>query len=193
MKAWTFQWKRDGTITAQPKIADTGSHHVFIIAEALHRGLSPRFVITLASAHDAPMGDTAPRVVNYLRAGAILAKVDPVALGILKQDGDNFVLASPPPIEATVNHLSDHDFVFTDPAATLEAETLDRLGRAAARKDATTVDDIRLRWMRHRVHAKVNGVQIYAWLIDGGDDRVAAELEKRAIKLVDKKDLPPSL
>ncbi|HVO29142.1 MAG TPA: metal-dependent phosphohydrolase [bacterium] len=188
MKPWAFQWKRDGTITAQPKIADTGSHHIFAIAEAIHRGLSPTFVVALASAHDTPTGDTAPRVVGYLRAAAILAGVDPVEKGILVRDGEAWRLAALPPLEATVNHLSDHDYVLLDPAAALEADALDRLARDAAKKEGLVVDDARLRWMRHRIHQKISGVQIYAWLVDGGDERVAAELKKHAVPLLDKKD-----
>lgn len=193
MKPWAFQWQEDGSITAQPSIADTGSHHIFGIAEALHRGMPNRLVVTIASAHDAPTGATAARVVGYLRAAAILARVDPVAKGLLvHEEGSGWALASLPPIEATVNHLADHDYVLTDPAAAAETAALDELAVAAMKKEGIAGYPARLNWMRHRIHAKVSGVRIYGWLVEGGPDRVAEELKKRSIPFIDKHDVPPT-
>ena len=192
MKSWTFQWQRDGQISRQPRLADTGSHHIFIVAEALHRGLPPRLVLTLASAHDAPMDDTAPRVVAYLRAAAILAKVDASALGLLVRDGKGaWSLAQPPPLEATINHLADHDYVFTDPAAAIEAAALDRIALAAAKEEGVTLDKTRLTWLRHRIHQRIPSVQIYTWLTDGGDAAIASGMRARGMKPIEPADLAP--
>jgi hypothetical protein len=51
------------------------------------RGLSPKFVITQASAHSNPTSGNEDKVVNWLRAAAIIAGIDPVAKGYLRVDG----------------------------------------------------------------------------------------------------------
>jgi len=56
------------------------------IAEAMKRGFSPAFVITQASAHSAPTSGSEYKVVNWLRAAAILAQIDPVKTGYLTID-----------------------------------------------------------------------------------------------------------
>ena len=66
-----------------PGDSRTGGHHILGIAEAMMRGLSPAFVITQASAHSAPTGGNEYKVVNWLRAAAIIARIDPVAKGYL--------------------------------------------------------------------------------------------------------------
>ncbi len=50
------------------------------------RGLSPFLVITQASAHAAPTLGNEYKVVNWLRAGAIVARIDPIAKGYLTVD-----------------------------------------------------------------------------------------------------------
>ena len=52
----------------------------------MKRGLSPAFVITMACAHSAPTSGNEYKVVNWLRAGAIIAQIDPVAEGYLYKD-----------------------------------------------------------------------------------------------------------
>lgn len=187
MKSWTLQWNADGTVRQQFQIAGTAAHHPFIVAEALHRGLPPAFVVVLASAHDDPLGDTQQKVVGYLRAGAILAGVDPVAYGLLVQDGKGFALAHPPPIEAVIHHLSDHDWVLTEPAAHLTDAALDRLAQAAA---GQPLPEAQLNWMRHRIQAQLPGVALYALWSKGGDAAVAKAVAAKKLKWVDAADLP---
>jgi hypothetical protein len=57
----------------------TGAHHILGVAETIKRGLPPEFVITQASAHAAPAEGNEFLVVNWIRAAAIIAQVDPVA------------------------------------------------------------------------------------------------------------------
>src|ERR1700681_2185673 len=112
MKTVVFGWNDDGTVFDELTIAGTGAHHVLSGAEAIARAHDPRFVTTLLSAHAAPsLGDEA-KVVAWCRAAAIVANVDAVQYGLVKRDGSNYVLAADPvPLEAFVNHLSDHDYV----------------------------------------------------------------------------------
>jgi hypothetical protein len=96
-KTMVFQWTANGTEFTElnfggtgtndnygtPGDSRTGGHHIITIAEEMARDLSPEFVITMASAHSAPTSGNEYKVVNWLRAGAIIAQIDPVAKGYL--------------------------------------------------------------------------------------------------------------
>lgn len=144
-KPIVFQWFLDGTEFqelnfggngstddyGQPGNSKTGGHHIMSIAEAMARGLSPAFVITQASAHSNPTSGNEFKVVNWLRAAAIMARIDPVAKGYLMIDsngdyrlpalrqlgsiniGEANALA-----EYELHNLSDADFTFSGPAIT---------------------------------------------------------------------------
>jgi hypothetical protein len=147
-KMMVFQWNADGTEFTElnfggtgtndnfgaPGDSRTGGHHIISIAETMARGLSPLVVITQASAHSAPTLGNEFKVVNWLRAAAILAQIDPVAKGYLVED--NGQLRLPPLaqlgsgtdlaaagqgnllIEYQIHNLSDSDFVNSIPAVT---------------------------------------------------------------------------
>ncbi len=99
-KMMVFQWNADGTEFTELNFGGngttdnsgaagdsrTGGHHILSVAESMARGLSPAFVITQASAHSAPTLGNEFKVVNWLRAAAIVARLDPVAKGYLVQD-----------------------------------------------------------------------------------------------------------
>jgi hypothetical protein len=146
-KTMVFQWNANGTEFIElnfggtgtndnngaPGDSRTGGHHIITIAEEMSRGLNPEFVITMACAHSAPTSGNEYKVVNWLRAGAIIARLDPVAAGYLYVDqsghfrlppvrqlgnnvnlnaaGQTNVLA-----EYTLHNLSDADFTYSGPA-----------------------------------------------------------------------------
>ena len=146
-KSIVFQWNADGTEFTELNFGGTGTndnfgaagdsrtgaHHIITIAEEMSRGLSPAFVITMACAHSAPTSGNEYKVVNWLRAGAIIAQIDPLAKGYLYMDskgnlrlpplrqlgnnldlnaaGQTNVLA-----EYTLHNLSDADFTYSGPA-----------------------------------------------------------------------------
>ena len=99
-KPIVFQWNADGSefielnfggfgVTDNNGLAGdsrTGGHHIITIAEEMARGLSPAFAITQASAHSTPTSGNEYKVVNWLRAGAIIAQIDPAAAGYLSVD-----------------------------------------------------------------------------------------------------------
>lgn len=187
MKSWVLQWQNDGTLTVQPSIAKTASHHIFGIAEAIHRKLRPGFVVALASAHTPPTGADAATVVGYIRAASILARVDPVADKVLVKDGEKgFSAARLPSIEAVINHLSDHDFVLTESAFASVADSLDRLAKADP--SAPGLGEGRLRWMRLRIESQVPAMRLYSILRNGGDAAVLAELKRCKVPLLDPSD-----
>jgi len=145
-KTLVFQWNADGTEFTElnfggtgtndnfgaPGDSRTGAHHIITIAEEMKRGLSPEFVITMACAHSAPTSGNEYKVVNWLRAGSIIAQIDPVAKGYLYVDGSGNLRL--PPLrqlgdvnlnaagqtnvlaEYTLHNLSDADFTYSGPA-----------------------------------------------------------------------------
>lgn len=145
-KSIVFQWNADGTEFPELNFGGngvtdffgasgdsrTGGHHIMSIAEAMARGLSPAFVISQACAHSAPTSGNEYKVVNWLRAAAIMAQIDPFQAGYLTHDaqgnprlpalrklgvidllsaGQMNLLA-----EYTLHNLSDADFTYSGPA-----------------------------------------------------------------------------
>jgi hypothetical protein len=147
-KSIVFQWNADGTEFQELNFggngvtdafgaagnSKTGGHHIMSIAEAMARGLSRGFVITQACAHSAPTSGNEYKVVNWLRAAAIMAQIDPVKAGFLETDaqghlrlpalrelGDVDILKADPTqtnvlAEYTLHNLSDADFTYSGPA-----------------------------------------------------------------------------
>ena len=143
-KMLVFQWNADGTEFKEMNFGGTGmsdsnigagdsrtgAHHILSLAETMARGLLPLVVITQASAHAAPVAGNQYKVVNWLRAAAIIARVDPVAKGYLIKDANGAFKVPRMRIEYQIGNLSDADFVNSVPAATA-AETI--LQQAAPR------------------------------------------------------------
>ena len=146
MKTVVFQFNDDGTLTPELSIGQTGGHHCLSGAEAIVRGRDARFVTVLLSAHAAPSLGDERQVVTWCRASAAIAGVDPVEYGLLRRTSDGYALAQLPPIEAFVNHLSDHDYVLTVPAVQTVNPRLEAIGG---------------RWGRHRILARASAVALY--------------------------------
>jgi len=163
MKAWCLQWKADGTELDQATIANTASHHIFILAEALHRGLSAELVVAVAAAHDPPHL-AEEKVAGFLRAAAILAGVDPQQRRLTARGAS---------IEAEINHLADHDFVISEP---IERTVLDALGEAAGAPGMSAADR---RWRALEAQARVPALAIYAALRARGPSAVRELLRPR--------------
>jgi hypothetical protein len=145
-KPIVFQWNADGSEFPELSIggngltdnngaagnSKTGGHHILSIAESMARGLSPAFVITQASAHSNPSLGNEYKVVNWIRAAAIIDGIDPVATGYLMIDakgnprlpalrnlGDiNFANQGQTNllVEYQLHNLSDADFTYSIPA-----------------------------------------------------------------------------
>jgi len=167
-KVTVFQWRADGSELVEYPIADTGAHHPLSGAEAILRGLPLPFVIALLSAHDAPTTVKSnstqtglQRLVNYIRAAAIIARRDPVALGLLQRASDGrFQLSQDPPrIEGHINHLSDHDYLFSNDSAATLIGTLRQVavdyGIDPARQEP------RFNLFRNLVFAQVSDIRLY--------------------------------
>lgn len=170
MKVVVFQYHDDGTFFKEASIGGTGAHHVLSGAEAIVRGRDARFVVTLLSAHAAPsLGDEA-KVVAWCRAAALIAGVDPVAYGLVRKTTDGWALAQRPPIEAFVNHLSDHDFVLSIPASTAVEAQL----RVVAPHYGVAATGGAFEWWRLGLLSKMSSIALYQALTRGDESFNAA-------------------
>lgn len=164
MKAVVFQYHNDGTFLDEAQIGATGAHHCLSGAEAIVRGLDANFVVVLLSAHAAPsLGDEA-KVITWCRAAAMIAGIDPVAFGLVKKTADGYALARPAPIEAFVNHLSDHDYVLTIAAA---QAVRPMLAKIAPQFGFHSGADPSFNWWRLSVLSAASEVALYHELLRG--------------------------
>ena len=213
-KTLVFQWNADGTEFTEfsfggngatdnygaPGDSRTGAHHIIGIAESMARGLAPKLVITQACAHGSPIGGEY-RVVNWLRAAAILAGVDPVAKGYLHRDktgrlrlpalnkvADFDLSASGPsdvnaPVEYQLHNLSDSEYPQSVPAMVVAQKLLSKLAPEYGYDPADTA-----RYntkYRNRALAQLSAERLYMLYTNGGLPAVRSQLAKlRAQKII---------
>ena len=161
MKTAVFQWRDDGSLLDELTIAGTGAHHILSGAEAIVHGRTPRFVIALLSAHAAPSLGDEKHVIDWCRAAAIVADVDPVQYGLLKPDGSGFKLAEEPLLESFVSNLSDHDYVLSVYAMHVVSDRLKV--RYAQWQPPTTFN-----WYRAAVLTQTTAIALYDALTRNG-------------------------
>jgi hypothetical protein len=206
-KMMVFQWNADGTEFAELNFggngtADnagatgdsrTGGHHILSVAESMARGLPPAFVITQASAHSNPSLGNEFKVVNWLRAAAIVARLDPVARGYLVQDAQGKFRLPPllslgegvdlPAqgqsnllIEYQIHNLSDADFSNSIAAVTESQVLLAQLAPAYG-YDASNVTVFNNKF-RNVVLAYLSPERLEILYTNGGLQAVKREIDK---------------
>ena len=115
-KTWVFQWLDDASARGEMKLAGTGEHHCYSIAESMYRGFPPEVVVAQACAHNHPGSEKSEvSPVNWIKAAAIMAGIDPVKEGFLSKTGDTLPIYRDQ--EYFVTHLGDGDWVLTVAAA----------------------------------------------------------------------------
>jgi hypothetical protein len=198
-KTMVFQWISEGDEFKELNFGGTpsngsatGGHHIISVAESIKRGLPAAFVIAQASAHSSPTLGNEFKVVNWIRAAAILAQVDPVATGYLMRDaagafhlpalrkladgldlvgaGQTNLLA-----EYTLHNLSDGDFTFSIPAAGDAALLIARLAPQFGfdPADVTRYNTA----FRNPVFAHISQERMLIVYANGGLQAVQSELE----------------
>jgi len=202
-KPIVFQWFSDGTEFQELNFggngstdnyggsgnSKTGGHHIMSIAEAMARGLSPAFVITQASAHSNPTSGNEYKVVNWLRAAAIMAGIDPVAKGYLMIDGSgNYRLPALRKLgsvnlgqvnalaEYELHNLSDADFTFSGPAITGVEAVLQSLASEFG-YDPSDVSRYNNKY-RNPVFSFMTAERLYILYSQKGSNGVEAELKR---------------
>lgn len=206
-KTIVFQWNPDGSEftelnfggngstddNGKPGDSRTGAHHILGLAEAIKRGMPADFVITVASAHSVPTLNNEYKVVNWLRAAAIIARIDPVAAGYLQLDAKGRMrlaavrrlgeidLTAPPStqpnmlIEYVLHNLSDADFAFTGPAASDVDMVLTTLAPEFGYDP--NASDYRFKF-RHPVLTYLSAERLFVIYSNAGVDAVRKEVMK---------------
>ena len=204
-KPIVFQWNADGSEFIELNFGGFGvtdnnglagdsrtGHHIITIAEEMARGLSPAFVITQASAHSAPTSGNEYKVVNWLRAGAIIAQIDPVVTGYLSVDKQgNFRLPPLRQLSNTINlndagqtkvlaeyvlhNLSDADFTYSGPAVVRVNTVLQTL---APQFGVNPADPNYLLNFRNPVFSYLTAERLLIIYSEKGSDGVKVEVQK---------------
>lgn len=205
-KSIVFQWNADGSEFQELSIggagallddygqagdARTGGHHILSLAEAMKRGFSPAFLITQASAHSAPTSGNEFKVVNWLRAAAIIAQQDPVAQGYLVKDAKgnlrlpalnqtgqvDLVAAGQTNIltEYELHNLSDSDFTFSGPAVAADQLLLAQVAPSFGFNPADVA--VYNNSFRNVVLANFSAERLYAVYTTAGLDGIRQEIQ----------------
>ncbi len=205
-KSIVFQWNADGSEFAEFNFGGagtqdawgeagdsrTGAHHILSVAESMARGLSPLMVITQASAHSAPTLGNEYKVVNWLRAAAIIARIDPVQAGYLVTDsaghlrlpplgklGEVDLVAAGQPnvrVEYTLHNLSDADYTYSGPAVSAAALILAKLAPEFG-YDAADVARFNTH-LRNPALSYLGAEHVYITYAGGGLDGVRKDLQR---------------
>jgi hypothetical protein len=171
-KPWVFQWQEDGRSRTERKLAGTGEHHPYSVAESLHRGLPAEVCVAQACAHNHPgfpKDEEGP--VRWLKAAAALTGKDPVRAGLLDSDGKT--LPVPRRMENFVCHLGDHDWVLTVPAAKW---VMDEMKRIAVKDYGLSEKDLegrRFHQLRNYVFSQASIMTLYHVLSTRGSDALS--------------------
>ena len=158
----------------------------------MSRGLTPDFVITQACAHSAPTSGNEFKVVNWLRAAAVVARINPVSRGYLVRDfqgrlrlpalrnvGEvDLIAANQTNIltEYELHNLSDADFTFSGPAVAADQLLLAKLGPFFGYDPALTP-----RYnngFRNVVLSNLSAERLYSIYVSSGLNGVQGEIAK---------------
>lgn len=169
-KPLTFAWNDDGTLNREEaKIAGTGAHHIWAVAEAAYRGLPKDFLVILASAHGAPSpAGGLDDLLKFLRAAAVIAGKPFEAVGL---SAEGVKLGALPPVEAFIHRIDDHDYIFTDLSLPVVASGVDSILGATGDY-----------WKRNEILARDGDVALYPELLRNGQTGLARAVKSSAGK-----------
>ncbi|WAC49175.1 hypothetical protein OVA03_04470 [Asticcacaulis sp. SL142] len=177
-KALVLTWQGDGTLTSEYYIAGAGAHHILGLAEAMARGLPADMIMAQACAHTAPVGSDAQTVANWLKAAAIIARLDTVP-----------VLPEVATRECLISNASDDNWVHAEVAVQSSDAVLARL---APRYGFDPQDrPVYLTRFRHVVLKALGADRLYGLWQAEGDDGVARAINDLKLP-AHTDDKPPS-
>lgn len=179
-KPWVFQWQKDGSCLKEYTVAGTGAHHIFSVAESIYRGMPADEVVAQACAHNHP-GSSADeaQVVNWIKAAAILAGVNPAAAGLLGADAKT--LPTPHQQAGYIVHLGDHDWVLSVPAAQSSVAMLQRVAKNNYGMSDQDLKGIKFNKFRNYIGAQYSFMHVNKALAVGDAFKSAAAIAESVI------------
>lgn len=179
-KPWVFQWQNDGSCLKEYTVAGTGAHHIFSVAESIYRGMPADEVVAQACAHNHP-GSSADeaQVVNWIKAAAILAGVNPVAAGLLGADAKT--LPTPHQQAGYIVHLGDHDWVLSVPAAQSSVAMLQRVAKNNYGMSDQDLKGIKFNKFRNYIGAQYSFMHVNQALVVGDAFKSATTIAESVI------------
>lgn len=174
-KGWVFQWGDDGSSRTELKLAGTGEHHVYSIAESIARGLPAEICVAQACAHNHPgTAKDEAEVVGWLRAAAILLGIDPAAKGLLAANGKTLPL--PRRMENFVCHLGDHDYVLSVPAVQWLLPEMQAIAKEKYRMSDDDLHGKKFNAFRNYAFSQVTAMTLYHHYSTSGRAGLAEKL-----------------
>lgn len=170
-KPWVFQWQADGSSRKEQQLAGTGEHHVLSLAELLVRKAPAELVTAQACAHTHPgTPSDEKQVVNWLKAAAILAGVEPAAYGLLEKGGATLPL--PRRQEGFLCHLGDHDFVLSVPAVQWTLPVMKQVAMTSYGLSEVDCNGKPFNALRNMVYARFSAMRLADELARNGENGV---------------------
>lgn len=168
-KPWVFQWGKDGESRTEVPLAGTGQHHPLGVAESIHRGLPASVCVAQACAHNHPgFASDEQGPVNWIKAASGLLGKDPVAAGLLAEDGKTLPL--PRRMEGFVCHLGDHDWILTVPAAKWTIPALGEIAMSSYGMSESDLKGQKFNSLRNYVFSQASIMELYNTYSASGKD-----------------------
>jgi len=176
-KPWVFQWQEDYSSRSELKIAGTGEHHIYSIAESMYRNMPPEVVVAQACAHQRPWSDPEEtKVVGWIKAAAIMAGKDPIKAGYLSNSGKTIPV--PRLQENFVTHLGDHDWVLTVPAAKWIIPVTQQIAQEEYGFSQADLTSKKFNAFRNYVFSQVSIMKLYQIFCTKGKTGVKKEIKQ---------------
>lgn len=170
MKPWIFQWQKDGTTLPEIKVAGTGVHHIFAIAELFYRKLPADMIMAVACSHE-DVGREEEKIVGFIRAASLIANVDPISYGVLvKQPDGKLSLPHPLRPEYWVVGFGDYDWVMTSPMAKVVMSVLSDVAKDKG------ISSEKFNWFRNKVLSQYTTEKLYNDLVLNGTTQPGAKV-----------------
>ena|GEM_PF-85767 len=158
-KPYVFQWQADASSRTETPLAGAGEHHVLSSAELLVRKAPAELVIAQACAHTHPGNEAEEtQVVNWLKAAAIIAGVDPITYGLLDKSGKTVPL--PRRQEGFICHLGDHDFVLSVPAVQWTLPVMREIAQADYKMSDNDLQGKPFNSLRNMVYSQLSAMRV---------------------------------
>lgn len=181
-KPYVFQWNEDGSCLQEYQIAGTGAHHIFSIAESVTRGIPANVVVAQACAHNHPGSEADEiQVVNWIKAACIIAKRDPIALGLLEKDGKH--IPTPHKQAGYIVHLGDHDFVLSSPACQNSVVVLKNVAKNKLKFSDADLNGAKFNYLRNYVGAHYSYMHMHDELSNGNPEEIVYQILKELFNI----------